>query len=319
MINVARRNFITRYFGYGTACSLGVVTGGLFFHDFGMKLVSEKFYLMGTHGKIQVFVSDVDYGTLIIRNAINKIKDLELLLTKFSPDSDVGIINNYPSHGTVVSDDTLFVLECGNKISVMTDGYFDMGLGNVLSSVGIDSSVPLVGKSTNLCNLNENLLNISGNKVKLTRQNAMIDLGGIGKGYALDKVIEIFLNAGIKHVAIEFGGDVRVHGGMPSGKPWNIMFDKSLFKAEDDILKMHTGSLAVSAGYLKRSSIPGIVEHHIINPKSLSSQNNYFLSVVRGKDSIICDALATASYSMNTKSLYKVRNSFTDYDIKVYV
>lgn len=320
-MNFSRRVFLKSFVNYSVAFSLSIAVSNLTFNN-NMQFISEKFYLMGTQGKIQVFVNNIDYGTSIVRQAINRIKYLEVLLTKFSPESDIGIINSYPDIYSTVSDNTIFVLTSGMILSNMTFGYFDMGLGNILSSYGIDENIPLVGKKTSLNDISGDLLSISEkNRVKLKRKNVMLDLGGIAKGYALDEAMDVFLNAGIKHVAIEFGGDVKVNSGMPSGLPWTIMLDNKLsgfFDIESRSINMYTGSLAVSGGYFKRSPFFPMC-HHIIDIKSLKSKNNYFIVIVSGKDSMICDALSTACYNMDVNLLNKVSDLFNGYNIRRYL
>lgn len=320
-MKVSRREFLKKIFGCGVACSLSVFVSNFIIHNSNMKFVSEKFYLMGTHGKIQTFVNNAEYGKLIVKKAIDRIKDIELLLTKFSPDSDIGIINNFSESYNAVSDDTLFVLASGTELSEKTFGYFDMGLGNLLSGFGIDKCVPLVGNVTTVHDLQGELLGLRGNKVRLARKNVMLDLGGIGKGYALDEAMKIFLNAGIKHVAIEFGGDVKVNSGMPSGLPWKLVFDDnilSLMGSTSSFVDLHTGSLAVSGGYFKKADI-FFDCHHIIDPKSLRSKHNYYIVTVSGRDGLVCDALSTACYNMETVYLNKVKKMYNDYDINVYI
>jgi len=317
-----RRSFIKKIFSYGFIVSLSVMTLPFFFREPSIKFISEKFYLMGTHGKIQIFVKDIDYGMFVIRKAIDRIRDIELSLTKFSPGSDVGFINTYPFVYHQVSSDTLFVLNFGKQMSFMTDGYFDMGLGNVLSSFGIDEVVPVVGECTDLDDVKGELFSVFDNQVRLIRSNTMIDLGGIGKGYALDEAMKVFLNYGIKHVAIEFGGDIKVNGGMPSGHPWLVSFDERLsflFRSKLNFIKINTGSIAVSGGYLKKSDMSGFSNHHIVDPKSLSSRNDYFLVIVSGDKSIICDSLATACYCMDYTSLCKVKTVFSSYNVETYI
>jgi len=320
-MDISRRFFLKSFLNYIFVLSLSIIVNDTVLQNVNMKFISEKFYLMGTYGKIQLFVDDVDHGTRVLKKALDKIKYIESLLTKFSPDSDIGVINNFSKSYHYISDDTLHILDYGTKLSEMTFGYFDMGLGNVLSKIGIDGTVPLVGKITKLNDMSGDLLYIHGNNVKLRRKNVMLDLGGIGKGYALDEAMNVFLTSGIKHVAIEFGGDIKVNAGMPSGLPWMITYDDNLshfLKSDSNFIKLYTGSLAVSGGYLKRSHNFSTY-HHIIDPKSLKSKNNFFAIFVSGKDGVICDVLSTACYNMDYVSLHKVKNTFSDYDIKTYV
>jgi len=294
-----------------------------FIYDPKMKFISEKFYLMGTHGNIQIFVKDVQNGNLAIKNAIQRIKNIEKILTKFASDSDISKINRYPFIYNYVSFDTIFNLEFAKQIYIMTNGYFDIGVGDILSVLGIDDIIPEYNH-IKLKNFKYSLFNIDNSlNVKLIRPNTMIDLGGIGKGFAIDEAIKTIINFGITHVAIEFGGDIRVNYNMPSGRKWIITFDNKLsffFKSKSKlkVLKLNNSSIAISGGYLKKSKKSISIKHHIINPKSLNS-NKYLCVIIIGKENIICDSLATASYNMNFLSLCKTKTIFTDYIFKLFI
>ena len=130
------------------------------------------------------------YGKFVIDKSINRIKSLENVLTKFSPLSDVGILNNNPFLFNKMSIDTLNVLKIGDFISKNTFGYFDMGMGNLLCKFGIDNFVPIVGNITEFSDMNDDLFIFDGDYLKLNRKNSMVDLGGIGKGFTIDECLK---------------------------------------------------------------------------------------------------------------------------------
>ncbi len=320
MFYLDRRFFLKKTLGFGVGGPIGVVINQIVLNDFNDNFICEDFYLMGTRGKVQIFCDNLEHGRFLIKQSISRIGEIEACLTKFSPYSDIGRINNNSHKFNEVSFDTLNVLNLGKRISAMTFGYFDMGLGNILSYSGIDKFVPIVGHVTSLCDMSDDLFSSSGNYVKLTRNNSMIDLGGIGKGFALDECIKIFMSGGIKHVAIEFGGDIRVFGGMPNGMPWRVVFDRRLYNFLNDEFswcELYSGSLAVSGGYLKKSCFNKY--HHIIDPFSLMSKNNYSILLVKGSECVYCDALSTACFNMERDMIKEVSKKFGEYSFKIFV
>ena len=319
MFYLDRRRFLNKVFFTGGAFTLNFLFYESFLEDFASKFLFEDFYLMGTSGKIQIFCDDLAYGKFVIDKSINRIKHLENILTKFSPLSDIGILNNNPFEFNKISIDTLNVLKSGDFISKKTFGYFDMGMGNLLHKFGIDNFVPIVGKITEVCDMTDDLFIFDGNHLKLNRKNSMVDLGGIGKGFAIDECFKVLFENGIKHAAVEFGGDVRVMGGMPNNLPWKISFDKRLYEFLNDrdvFFDLFDGSIAVSAGYLKKSFNNA---HHIINPYSLNSKENYLFLVVIGEKCIFCDALSTAFFSMDLDTIEKSILNFSNYNFKAYI
>lgn len=319
MFYLDRRRFLNKVFFTGSAFTLNFLFYESFLEDFSSKFLFEDFYLMGTSGKIQIFCDDLAYGKFVIDKSINRIKYLETILTKFSPLSDIGRLNNNPFEFNRISVDTLNVLKIGDFISKKTFGYFDMGMGNLLYKFGIDNFVPVVGRVTEVCDMTDQLFIFDGNYLKLNRKNSMIDLGGIGKGFAIDECFNVLSENGIKHAAIEFGGDVRVMGGMPNNLPWRVSFDKRLYDFLNDrdvFFDLFDGSIAVSAGYLKKSFNN---LHHIINPYSLKSKENYLFLAVIGEKCIFCDALSTAFFSMDVNTIEKSILNFSNYNFKAYI
>lgn len=313
MFYLNRRDFCKKFIFFPSTFYIGFIFPNFFLNDYSNKFICENFYLMGTNGKIQIFSDNLDYAKFLIKKALAKIKELENCLTKFSPYSDIGRINSNKNNYTIISNDTSNVLDIGNNISKLTYGYFDMGLGNLLSYFGIDKLVPMVGDVTKISDINNELLLKYGNAVKIQRNNSMLDLGGIGKGYALDECMKIFLNSGIKHIAIEFGGDINVFGGMPDFLPWEIRINNNINFTNINSLKIKTGSIAISSSLIKRSKINNY--HHIINPYSLSSNNDYSFLIVKGNSSAICDALSTACFNMNLDNINLVFKSFEDFEV----
>ncbi len=290
-------------------------------NGFGLKFIEKNFYSMGTNGRILIYSKNKLIGLHAIDMAINRINEIELSLTKFSPFSDVGKLNRNPNKFILVSEDLINVFRLGNYINLKTSGYFDMGMGNLLSSFDIDSCVPMVNNLTTLNDLNCNLVEIIDNKVKLLRNNTMIDLGGIGKGYAIDSAMEILNNFEINNAIIELGGDIKVCGGYPSGEDWKILLDPRvsfLFNDKNNIFYMSNGSISTSGCYFKKGiKINGKFMHHIIDPKSLISKFYYNLVVVIGSNSAVCDAISTACY--NIYNLDNIRLNFPNYEIITYL
>lgn len=318
MQNLSRRNFLKSMIALGTTLSLFKLLDNDFYYNKDICL-SKKIYAMGTSGNITIYCKDEKYGNLLLNEAAKNLNRLEFLLTKFSTNSDISRINLNPNFYNYVSRDVLNLLKLGSYITDNTFGYFDMGMGNLLSYYRIDSNVPILGNVTQICDMKFSLLDISGNKVKLNRPNSMLDLGGIGKGYAIDYIVDFLRENGIKHIAFEFGGDIKVFGGLPDGKPWKLFLDPKfsyLFNKKNRIFFIKNGSIAVSGSYIKKSPFKNkFVNHHIIDPNMLISKDYYYMTIVIGKSAAICDALSTAFYNVDSLCYNMIKNNFNDYDV----
>ena len=148
---------------------------------------------MGTYARVNVFGgtdNDIDA-------AFSKIRDLDNLLSDYKPDSQISQINRSSGKASVeVSDEVKEVLQTALRVAEETKGAFDPTIGaltiglyhfgrenaSVPSDEGIDKAKALV---------NYRWVRIDGNRVFLEKEGMMLDLGGIGKGFAVDKAVEV--------------------------------------------------------------------------------------------------------------------------------
>lgn len=281
-------------------------------------LFERDFFAMGTEGRIKLKASNRQHAQVALDKAINRIKYIENKLTKFSPHSDIGRLNAFPEEAIYVSQDTLEVLRIGLQMSMQTSGRFDMGMGNFLSRPGLDEYVPQVGHTPlTIDDIKMPIVKIKERFIRLQRKNSMLDLGGIGKGYALDEAMNVLRKHEIHHAAIELGGDVITYGGKATGKPWKIERDPNAPIKHPTTKKLYlmTGSVASSGGYLKRAlGQTGKIKHHIIDPLSFKSHDTHGLVTVIGHQASICDALATAYYNISLPEEHaKLQQAFPDH------
>ena len=96
-----------------------------------------------------------------------------------------------------------------------------------------------------------------------------IDLGGIGKEYAVDCAAAALMNIGIEHALINLGGDVRVLGPHADGRPWLIGIRNPRNPGKTiETLALSRGALATSGDYERFFEADGKRYCHILNPKS---------------------------------------------------
>lgn len=321
MPNLERRNFIKNIYKYILIGSVSIALNEIIINKTDLKFINTNFYVMGTNGTIKAFVKNHNKSSSIVEEALRRMKNIERLASKYAPYSDISLLNRYYNYLHNIADDTVELLEIGNKYHKLTTGYFDIGLGNILTLSGIDKNIPIKGTYLTKNDLKKNIVKIKNNKAKIERENTTLDLGGIAKGYALDEAMKIFKNNNIDHVAIELGGDIRVNGGMSKHIPWTITIDKKIttnLKENEKSFKIYSGGIALSASCLKKSPNNEIFKHHIINPKKLRSEENYTFTMIKGESSTICDILSTATFNMNEYEIKKIKNQFKNYEINTY-
>ncbi|MDF2524376.1 MAG: thiamine biosynthesis protein ApbE, partial [Clostridiales bacterium] len=158
-----------------------------------------------------------------------KIQELENLMTINTAGGDANKLNEAAGKDKVKLDpETIYVLETAKKYSELSQGAFDVTVGPLVKAWGIQTEnqrVPPKEEINNLMKLvgyKDLTINSSELTAKLARQNQIVDLGGIAKGYAGDAAIKIYKDKGIKSAFVNLGGNVVVLGNKPDGTPWKI-------------------------------------------------------------------------------------------------
>jgi FAD:protein FMN transferase len=95
-----------------------------------------------------------------------------------------------------------------------------------------------------------------------------IDLGGIGKEYAVDKVFNLLAEHCQCALLVNFGGDLRLRGPRSNGRQWQIGFEKIKPEQRAQILSMASGAIATSGDSQRYLIQDGIRYSHILNPVS---------------------------------------------------
>ncbi len=287
-------------------------------------LLKKDFFTMGTKGSITVATEYSHLGDIAIEQAIAKINNLDKILTKFSPTSDIGKLNQNPRKFIRVNKATFDLLQLSIELATKTNHRFDIGMGNFLTYSKLDPHIPPVGIAPTSKDLSYPLLEFqeSTQSVRIIRNNSMIDLGAIGKGFATDFAMDLLIQHGIKHAIVDISGDTKVHGGQANGQPWEIGIDPNanIKDPENHILYIAHGGISSSGSYQKKTlNQNGPIKHHIVDPKSQQSQQYYLLTTVIGPSSAICDALATACYNTPPEELPLLQQQFPDYIFKTFV
>jgi thiamine biosynthesis lipoprotein len=256
--------------------------------------------LMGTFVTITVYDEDKDKAEQAIEKAFREIKRIENLLSSFKNDSELYLLNNY-GYITEPSKDIIYNLEKSVYYGNLTDGSFDITVKPILDLYS--RSFKNYGKPPTDEQIKKTLLYVDYSKIRINKENNVIvladkmkiTLGGIAKGYAIDKAIELLKEQEIKHALINAGGDMRAIGN--KGKDnWQIALQNPRKKREHiAIISINNKSLATSGDY-ERFYDDSKEFHHIIDPTTgYSAQELISVTIITDK-AIDADALATSVF-----------------------
>ena len=257
---------------------------------------------MGTTVEITLAGSHKEEAKKAAAMAFQEIKRIEQLMSPKIASGDVFRINQSAGMEWVpVSPETIEVIQKAKEISILSEGAFDITVGP-LSQVwrtargkGVPPSVEEVNKFLELVNFREISISPEG-KILLGKKGMAIDLGGIAKGYAVDKAFEILQSLGHENMIVNAGGDLRA-GGKKLNQPWTIGIQHP--RKPDKIMakvSLSDSAMTTSGDYEKFFMYQGKRYSHIFDPRDgFPAEACQSVSILH-KDCMTADALATAVF-----------------------
>jgi thiamine biosynthesis lipoprotein len=265
---------------------------------------------MGTVIEITLIGDDEGAANKAVLQAFQEIKRIETLMSPWLDSSDVIRINRSAGEGWVkVSPETMEVIKKAQEISKLSEGSFDITVGpltqlwRMAREKGIPPSTKDVKEKLDLVNFRDVSINREG-KVFLKKKGMAIDLGGIAKGYAVDRAFELLRSLGYKNLIVNAGGDLRV-GGTKKDQPWSIgIQDPRVSQKIMAKLLVSDTAVATSGDYEKFFIHQDKRYHHIFNPRTGFPTEGCQSVTVVCKDGITADALATAVFVLGPEKGY---------------
>ncbi|MCH8209276.1 MAG: FAD:protein FMN transferase [Nitrospinae bacterium] len=237
-----------------------------------------------------------------VNQAFDEIKRIENLMSSYLPSSEIFLLNNSSGGEFIkVSHEVIKVIREGIKWGEASGGAFDITIGPVVKLWDFDGShkkVPdlkLLGEAVALVNFRDIL--IQDSKVRLARPGMALDMGGIAKGYAVDRAIEVLKKKGLSGAIVNAGGDLMAYGEKSPGQPWIIGLQHP--RKPDKITISFAGAgqgVATSGDYQKYFMLENQRFHHILNPESGMPVRGVISATVVAPTVMQADALATAAF-----------------------
>lgn len=239
----------------------------------GPVVASAEFAAMGTQARVDVVAGDGD-GDALLEFARTRLSELEARWTRFRPDSELSRMNAHAGAPVVVSDDTFWALARAVDAWERTDGRYDptvapsllqLGYDRTWAAVDADAAAPLSIRQFEPAPGCAGIHMLAGVPSVRLPAGVSVDLGGIGKGLAADRVVEELIARGAVGAHVTIGGDVRTAGRPPHGDAWQVVIEGP---AGDDIAVSafaNGGAVATSGTSFRRFSDG---RHHVIDPRT---------------------------------------------------
>jgi thiamine biosynthesis lipoprotein len=237
-------------------------------------LVSRSTVTMGTEVVVSAWTGNEPNAEAAFDEVFREFQRLDALLSVWKEGSDVVRLNAQAGVQPVpVSGDTLEVLRIAREVSDWTGGAFDVTFG-ALSDVwkfdhDQDGSVPTddqIRARLPLVNYRALVVDAAAGTAFLEHKGMKVHLGGIGKGYAVDKAVALLRARGIVDFTLQAGGDMYV-GGRHGGRSWNLGIADP--RAPDGppfaTIELNDETLSTSGDYERAFVKDGVRYHHILD------------------------------------------------------
>lgn len=231
------------------------------------------------------------------------VAELEHSLSCHDSQSELYALNQAPQLYLTEDTTLLSVLGTALHISDLTSGAYDPTMGALTDLWNVANGGPKPKDSAiteAMCHCGTDKLTIKEGTVTKTDPLLQLDLGGIGKGYALQSAVTLLDEKGIDYGLVSFGGNIGVFGEKPDGTPFQIgVKDPHNTSSVVGYVYIPHGFVSVSGDYERFFRQDGVIYHHILDPDTGYPADTGLSSVaVYAQNGAAADALSTALFVM---------------------
>jgi len=246
--------------------------------ELAVSVQSQDGFMLGTFDamaspcEILIETADKQLARHITQLACNEAKRIEYKYSRYRTDSVISAINSSHGKPVAIDEETFRLLSFANTCFQLSEGMFDITSGVLGKVWHFDGSDRLPSQS----DIDALLMFIGWQQVELTAGSValpagvQLDVGGIGKEYAVDRVATLLLEQAPEvSVVVNFGGDIQVTRRRMNDEPWYIGIENPLKDEQGETLvKIFQGGLATSGDARRYLLHEGKRYSHILNPKT---------------------------------------------------
>jgi FAD:protein FMN transferase len=275
------------------------------------RLVSGSRLSMGSALRLTAWTSDQPGAQAAFDEVFAEFARLEKLMSTWIADSDVQRVNQAAGLRRVqVSADVRDVLKAARQISEWTGGKFDVTFGALSGLWKFDHDQDNVAPDLHevrrrlpLIDYRAIQIDDAAGTVFLARKGMFVHLGGIGKGFAIDRSVNILRRRGFRDFMIQSGGDVYVSG-LKAGRPWRLGIQDPRGPANQSFaeLDLSDGTFSTSGDYERFFIKDGRRYHHILDPATGEPARGSRSVTIVANLATIADGLSTGVFILGPEA-----------------
>lgn len=255
--------------------------------------------VMAAEARVVLYAPNELHAREAARAAIERMHALDRVMSDYRADSELSaLVAAETGRPHAISRDLYEALAAAQRLAALSDGAFDATIGpltrlwrearatgNVPDAAAIDEARQRVG----WINL---ILDEQSRTAMLLRDGMQLDLGGIGKGFAVDRAGEVLRQQGITRYFVALAGDIAVGDAPPRQPAWRI----AIGEAEGDVQLLTSAAISTSGSRYQYLLIEGSRRSHIIDPAAVGTLGIERQSAVTviAPSATLADGIATA-------------------------
>ncbi len=230
-----------------------------------------RFRCMASPCEVLLDTSDADEARPLLEMAELEAMRIEHKFSRYRDDNIVYQINNSGGTAVTIDEETLRLIEFADQCYQISDGLFDITSGVLRTLWNFNGSDQLPSQSE----IDKILKYIGWDKVEWNQNQIIlpahmeIDFGGIGKEYAVDRVLGLLQQQTSLSMMVNFGGDCHANAPQSNGQPWVTGIENPRRSGQaSDVIRLNHGALATSGDAYRFLEKDGLRYSHIINPNT---------------------------------------------------
>lgn len=280
---------------------------------------SDQQSIMGTSVRAEIWHSDQAHAERLLTQVMGEMHRIDHAFSPYKDSSEISRVNREAGQGWVeVSDEMLDLLVKSQRVSIMSQGAFDITYASVgryydyrEGKAPDDAAVEAAVRAIDYRHVE---VDTKTRRVRFTHPQVYIDLGGIAKGHAVDRAIALLQQAGVSDASVSAGGDSRIIGDR-QGQPWTVGVKHPRDAGKMSVLlPLVDTAISTSGDYERFFERDGVRYHHILDPQTGRSATGAWSVTILGPEVTLTDGLSTSVFVLGPEKGLELINRLDGID-----
>lgn len=275
--------------------------------------------LMGTRVSVELWADDEARGRELVADVMQEYRRIDDAMSTYKPASEISQVNAHAAEAPMAIGAELFgLVQRSLELSVASRGAFDITYDSVGYLYDFRArqrpTAEQIEERLEAVDYRHVVLDDERGTIFFKAAGVRINLGGIAKGYVVERAAAMLRSRGVEHALLNAGGDTRVIGDR-RGQPWIVGIRHP--RVADQVvtrLPLVDEAISTAGDYERYFEEDGRRYHHIINPATGRPTEGILTVTVIGPDGTLTDGLDTAIFVLGVEEGLKLIESYPEYE-----